>query len=123
MGCKKPTERAGSGAGNGKVAERGETGMRREHEHHHDAFVDPAKLATRWNDPERDRWQHPEEIVAALDLTPGATVADIGAGTGYMVAHLSKAVGENGKVIAVDVEPAMIEYLARRRGELGPAAI
>jgi len=60
---------------------------------HKHAFADPEERAKKWNDPERDKWQYPEEIVAALALKPGATVADIGAGTGYMVAHLSKAVG------------------------------
>ncbi len=71
-----------------------------DHEHHH--FADPAERAKKWNDPQRDEWQHPEEIIAALAPRPGATIADIGAGTGYMVAHLSKAVGENGTVIAID---------------------
>ncbi|WP_436716945.1 class I SAM-dependent methyltransferase [Roseiconus lacunae] len=79
----------------------------------------------------RDEWQHPEEIVAALKLEAGQTVADIeagagagaGAGTGYMVAHLSEAVGRNGTVIAIDAEAAMIEYLAKHLPELGPAHI
>jgi predicted methyltransferase len=92
------------------------------HEHHH-AFADPAERAKTWNDPGRDAWQHPEEIVAALALEPGATVADIGAGTGYMVGHLSKAVGEGGTVIAIDAEAAMIDYLAKHVDELGPARI
>ena len=93
-----------------------------DHEHRH-AFADPAERAKTWNDPERDAWQHPEEIVAALALKPGATVADIGAGTGYMVGHLSKAVGEGGTVIAIDAEAAMAEYLAKRGDDLGPARI
>jgi len=97
----------------------------KEHQHqgHQHAFADPEKLAARWNDPSRDDWQHPEEIVAALTLEAGQTVADIGAGTGYMVAHLSKAVGKNGTVIAIDAESAMIEYLTKRLNELGPAKI
>jgi len=87
------------------------------------AFTDPAELAKKWNAAERDAWQHPEEIVAALALQPGATVAEIGAGTGYMVAHLSKAVGERGTVIAVDAEEAMIAYVASRVEALGPATV
>jgi predicted methyltransferase len=92
------------------------------HKHHH-AFADPAERSKKWNDPERDKWQHPEEIVAALALKPGATVADIGAGTGYMVASLSEAVGKDGTVIAIDAEAAMVEYLAKRMNDLGPAKI
>lgn len=90
---------------------------------HHPAFTDPARHAKKWNDPERDRWQHPEEIVAALALKPGAKVADIGAGTGYMVAHLSKAVGQSGTVIAIDASAEMVEYLAKRSVDLGPAKV
>ncbi|OYW23726.1 MAG: methyltransferase type 11 [Planctomycetales bacterium 12-60-4] len=93
-----------------------------EHEHHH-AFADPLENAKQWNAPERDQWQHPEEILAALALEPGASVADIGAGTGYMVAHLSKAVGDDGAVIAIDASEKMIEYLEGRREELGPAKL
>jgi len=93
------------------------------HGDHKHAFTDPAEKAKKWNDPERDRWQYPEEIVAALDLKPGATVADIGAGTGYMVAHLSQAVGVGGTVIAIDASAEMIEYLAKRSADLGPARI
>lgn len=91
-------------------------------EHKH-AFADPEERAKKWNDPERDKWQRPEEIVAALALRPGATVADIGAGTGYMVAHLSKAVGKSGTVLAIDASAAMVEFLAKRGDDLGPARI
>lgn len=97
--------------------------MHGKHGHHHVGFDDPEKLEIRWNDPGRDNWQHPEEIIEALALAPGATVADIGAGTGYLVAHLSKAVGADGTVIAIDAEPAMIAHLAKRSGDLGPARI
>lgn len=93
------------------------------HGDHKHAFADPAERAKKWNDPARDGWQRPEEIVAALAPKPGATVADIGAGTGYMVAHLSKAVGAGGTVVALDAEAAMVEYLAKRSADLGPARI
>jgi predicted methyltransferase len=93
-----------------------------DHNHHH-PFTDPAERARTWNDPVRDKWQHPEEIVAALDLKPGATVADIGAGTGYMVAPLSKGVGARGTIIAIDASAEMVEYLTDRKDDLGPATI
>jgi predicted methyltransferase len=92
------------------------------HKHQH-AFTNPEERAKKWNDPERDTWQHPDEIVAALTLKPGATVAEIGAGTGYMVAYLSKAVGPGGTVVAIDAETAMVEYLAKRSAHLGPAKV
>jgi predicted methyltransferase len=92
-------------------------------DHRHHPFTNPEGLAAKWNDPGRDEWQHPHEIVASLALEPGSTVADIGAGTGYMVAHLSKAVGERGRVVAIDASAAMIEYLSGHTKDLGPATI
>jgi len=52
----------------------------------------------------RAGWQHPEEVIAALELDPGDRVADVGAGEGYFVPYLSDAVGLDGRVYAVDVE-------------------
>lgn len=92
------------------------------HDHHHH-FADPAERAKKWNAADRDAWQRPEEIVAALGLTPGATVVDIGAGTGYMVGHLSRTVGKDGTVIAIDTSSEMVGYLVTRSNELGPARI
>ena len=88
--------------------------------HHHGAqplghrFNDANKWAPIFDDPARDAWQKPDVVVAALDLAPGMTVADIGAGTGYFEARLAAAVGARGKVIAVDVEPDMVRYLGER---------
>lgn len=89
-------------------------------EGHHEAghhggpghFTDPARYVASWNDPARDAWQKPDEIVAALRLAPGATVVDLGAGTGYLLPALSAAVGPEGAVTALDVEPPMIAFLA-----------
>lgn len=132
VGCSKPKDVAVAVVNKDKLVEQErkakqtlehkEQPMQGEHKHHH-AFTSPEDLATKWNNPERDPWQRPEEIVAALALKQGATVADIGAGTGYMVAPLSQAVGKGGTVIAIDAEAAMVDYLAKRRVDLGPAKI
>jgi ubiquinone/menaquinone biosynthesis C-methylase UbiE len=53
-------------------------------------------------------------VVAALQLEPGMTVADVGAGTGYFESRLSRAVGAAGRVLALDVEPDMVRYLGER---------
>lgn len=52
----------------------------------------------------RDRWQLPTALVGALAIEPGQQVADLGAGEGYFVPHLSAAVGSEGTVYAVEVE-------------------
>lgn len=126
VGCGQRNEVAGTEVNKDKSAkqeERTEPMDRHMHGDHKHAFADPVERAKKWNDPERDKWQHPEEIIAALALKPGATVADIGAGTGYMVAPLSKAIGKEGTVIAIDASAEMIEYLQKRSAELGPAKI
>ena len=89
-----------------------------DHGHHQHAhppydhrFDDPEKWARRWNDPARDVWQRPTEIVDLMRIRPGMTVVDLGTGTGYFVPHLAGAVGENGKVLALDVSDEMIEYI------------
>ncbi len=88
------------------------------HGHHpgtaaHD-FADAAAWAAVFDDPERDAWQKPDEVVALLAPGPGQTVADIGAGTGYFERYLTRAVGGAGKILAIDSEPAMVAYIAER---------
>lgn len=68
----------------------------------------------KFDDPKRDAWQKPDDVVAVLALSPGMVVADIGAGTGYFEKRLAAATGANGTVIAVDVEPDMVRYIRER---------
>jgi ubiquinone/menaquinone biosynthesis C-methylase UbiE len=87
-----------------------------EHQHH------PPQSASEYirvlEDPSRDAWQKPEEVVAKLGLKPGEAVADIGAGSGYFSVRLARAVGPSGKVYAVDIDAAMLKYLEQRaKGE------
>ena len=84
------------------------------HGHHNHRFEDPEKYAERWDNPERHAWQKPEEIVAAMQIEPGASVADLGTGTGYMLPWLARAVGEEGRVLALDVEESMVSYVTAR---------
>lgn len=67
-----------------------------------------------FDDPTRDEWQMPIEVVRLMRVEPGATVADVGAGTGYFLPHLSRAVGPSGSVIAVDIEPDMVRHMRER---------
>ena len=82
---------------------------------HHHRFADAAQWAKVFDDPERDRWQRPDEVVAALRLAPDAKVADIGAGTGYFAVRIARAV-PRGHVYAVDIEPDMVRYVSERAG-------
>lgn len=63
---------------------------------------------------EREMEELPEAALDALDLKPGMTVADIGAGIGYFSLRMAKRVGPTGKVIAEDIQPEMLSRLLRR---------
>jgi predicted methyltransferase len=77
-------------------------------------FDDVAYWRTVFDAPERDAWQKPAALVAALRIPAGATVVDLGAGTGYFAPHLSRAVGPDGAVLAVEVEPRLVAHLRDR---------
>jgi arsenite methyltransferase len=82
------------------------------HGHHH-GFADADALTRALDDPARDEWQHPDEVLRALELEPAMTVADVGAGTGYFAVRLARAVPQ-GDVIATDLEPDMVRFLGER---------
>lgn len=60
-------------------------------------------LAQGLGSPNRDETQKPRELVQAMGLKPGMTVADVGTGIGYMLPFLSRRVGLSGRVIAEDI--------------------
>jgi SAM-dependent methyltransferase len=63
---------------------------------------------------ERDEEEAPDAALDALNLPKGASVADIGAGSGYITERLAARVGPTGRVFANDVQPQMLAILARR---------
>jgi len=87
------------------------------HTMHHE-FKGAESWAKRFDDPARDAWQKPDEVIAWLGLAPGDVVADVGAGTGYFAMRLAKAVPQ-GKVLASDIEPDMVRYLGERAAKEG----
>ncbi|MEA2625381.1 MAG: hypothetical protein QOD06_1426 [Candidatus Binatota bacterium] len=80
----------------------------------HRRFDDVGRWKPIFEDPKRDEWQKPAEVVRALGLEPGTRVADLGAGTGYFMPYLSRAVGPSGTVFEVDVEPNLVVHLRER---------
>src|SRR6266851_6763766 len=85
----------------------------------HHGFGDVAHWAGVFESPDRAKWQKPDEVVRALDLKPGQTVINIGAGTGYFTRRFAKAVGPSGAVIGLDVEPGMVDYMKADAKKLG----
>lgn len=85
--------------------------------HHGHSFADVESWVARFEGPERDAWQKPNEVVRALGLSPTDRVAEIGAGTGYFAVRLARAV-PGGRVWGIDLEPNMVRHLeARVAGE------
>jgi predicted methyltransferase len=64
--------------------------------------------------PDREAWQRPEQVMDALRIAEGSTVADIGAGGGWFTIRLAERVGPNGLVYAEDIQTQMIEAIKRR---------
>ncbi len=73
--------------------------------------------------PERMAEERPDLVLAALDLKPGMTVADIGAGSGYYSWRMAEQVGASGTVYAIDIQPEMIEILRRQMSQRGVANV
>jgi len=82
------------------------------HAHDH-SFGGAQEWAKVFDDPKRDAWQKPHEVIGALALKPDAVVADIGSGTGYFSVRFAHMVPK-GRVYGVDTEPDMVKYLAER---------
>ncbi len=76
-------------------------------------FADASAWSKVFDDPARDAWQRPDDVIAALTLAPTHAVADVGAGTGYFAVRIARAVPA-GQVIATDLEPDMVRYLGDR---------
>lgn len=83
------------------------------HSTHQHSFSNAERWAHVFDDPQRDAWQKPHEVIQALALAPDAIVADVGAGTGYFAVRLANMLPA-GRVYAVDIEPDMVKYLAER---------
>ena len=84
--------------------------MEEMHRLHQDANAYIAML----EDPARDAYQKPREVMMALALKEGERIADIGAGAGYFTLRFAQHVGATGRVFAVDISPDMILHLNQR---------
>jgi len=80
----------------------------------HRLHQDPKAYVAFLEDPERDAYQKPHEVMTALDLQPGEVIADIGSGSGYFTLRLAAHVGDGGRVYGVDIDPEMVRHLNRR---------
>ena len=73
-------------------------------------------LIKRFEDPQREAWQKPDSVIAMLGDLRGATVVDIGSGSGYFAFRLA---GKAAKVIAADVDDRFLRYIEARKKQAG----
>lgn len=66
--------------------------------------------------PERELEENATQALQQLRLKPGMTVCDLGCGNGYWTLPLARQVGPQGRVIAVDIQPEMLQQLRMRAG-------
>jgi arsenite methyltransferase len=92
--------------------------VKRDKHQMHRLHRDPKSYIGALEDPKRDAYQKPREVLTALGLKSGEIIADIGAGSGYFTFRLAQPVGDKGKIYAVDVSPDMILHINRRIREL-----
>jgi len=86
-----------------------------------DSFRDPdvKEFEEKFEVESREVYLRREAIVAACNVQPGDSVADIGAGTGLFTRLFSKAVGKDGHVMAVDISKNFLEHITKVNRELG----
>jgi SAM-dependent methyltransferase len=69
--------------------------------------------------PERAMEEEPEKLLAALELKPGMVVADVGVGSGYFAFRMAPLVAPGGKVLGVDIQQEMLDFLSAKAKRLG----
>ena len=85
----------------------------------HKLHSDPKAYIATLEDPSRDAYQKPHDVVMALGLKDGEHIADVGAGSGYFALRFARHVGTTGRVDAVDISPDMILEMNRRIRDAG----
>jgi ubiquinone/menaquinone biosynthesis C-methylase UbiE len=93
-----------------------------------DADGDSSGVTARSSDAAReqarfDSDRRPEKVIEALGIGPGSRVADIGAGSGLLTVHLARAVRPNGRVVATDIDGAVLDLLQSRLAAAGLAEV
>ena len=114
-------EKQGHGDGHGHGHGKGHDDDHHDYAHHsvHHDFSDAEMWSKRFDNPARDAWQKPTHVVELMAIEDGMTVADLGAGTGYFLASLASAVGAEGRVLGLDPEQGMVDFMVERASRQG----
>ncbi|HEY1557989.1 MAG TPA: class I SAM-dependent methyltransferase [Kofleriaceae bacterium] len=93
---------------------------------HKDAAGEPPKTSSDDLAREQQKFdaeRQPDKVVAAMAIGPGSRVADIGAGSGLLTVHLAHAVAPNGRVVATDIDQAVLDLLGKRMAAMGLGSV
>lgn len=111
-----PTEPASEGEpAEGSAPEQVETDINQRYAEQ----TDPKQWAARFEREGREVHDKRDAVIAELGLRPGMAVADVGAGTGLFTLALAEAVGPEGTVYAVDVQPYMLDHIGQKARKAG----
>lgn len=88
----------------------GASALAQVHDQPHARHMSAETYARVLDDPSREEWQKPHEVVQALALKPDEVVADIGAGTGYFARRFAR---HAGTVYAVDIDPKLLAIVSK----------
>lgn len=78
-------------------------------------------FAAKFEEPNREIFRYRAAIVGLMQLKPGMTAAEVGAGSGFMARFMVTKVGADGRVFANELEPKMVEYMKTRAAKEGLA--
>ena len=76
-------------------------------------------FAAKFEEPNREIFRYRAAIVNLMQLKPGMTAGEVGAGSGFMARFMVTKVGAEGKVFANELEPKMVEYMKARAAKEG----
>ncbi|MGA7364668.1 MAG: methyltransferase domain-containing protein [Candidatus Sulfotelmatobacter sp.] len=105
ISCQTVSRGYGQGAAQAPVNDRGE------HRKTSEPYTGDLSI---FDSPGRDQRLQVDRVMDILGITPGKTVADIGAGSGWFTLRAARRVGERGEVYAVDINPESIRYVDAR---------
>ena len=79
----------------------------------------PESFAARFEEPSRALFRYRAAMAGLMQIKPGMTVAEVGAGSGYLSRYLVEKVGPTGRVIVNELEPKMVAYMNERAAREG----
>jgi ubiquinone/menaquinone biosynthesis C-methylase UbiE len=79
----------------------------------------PESFAAKFEEPSRALFRYRAAMAGLMQLKPGMTAAEVGAGSGYLARFIAEKVGPTGRVIANELEPRMVAYMNDRAAREG----